>query len=503
MINNNYIDFILQNSINRYAVKNSQVTDIRNHKTRNGKVAITFSKESLSDFGVNGVIVGSKEKLISNNNATHWTPNPYCFLSYNDKGRVTNHTKDNLKQINTFVIDIDKNYSLNTLQELLISANMRTQLPFPNLYIKTPNGWHLYYTLDNAFYLNREKRSLFVAEKIHKNILRALSNYIDVDLNATPFGFFRYPTEANVMYYNPEYISKNELMEWSIEYSENNKTPLEVVYRGVTTKTPKWVSKLLSLKNIKAQSGYNACRNNTIFTLALFYYSTGTEYDKAFNILDEFNSNLNNSLNTCEFSKIIDSAFSGKYKAPTREHIERILETWTNESYQEKDSYFSVFYKHKKDRADRTRSHYEERVQDIITYLEQNTDVNNLFIEGNIKDILDEFNMPKSTFYDILNTLRDKNIIYKKTIGKGRYSKTRITLFSTLLKKFYKVVLEKKIKREHYIEYLESILNSISKEHDNVDFNDLVIELREYINCLNHHNKITEKQNVIKEVLII
>src|SRR5699024_12088865 len=109
------------------------------------------------------------------------------------------------------------------------------------------------------------------------------------------------------------------------------------------------------------------------------------------------NSNLNNPLNVSEFKGIIQSAFSGKYKAPNKEHIQNIVETWTNETYDLNDNYFKTFYKHKKERAERTRSHYDERVQDVITYLESNTNKESIYIKGQTTEALDHSMKPNPT----------------------------------------------------------------------------------------------------------
>ncbi|GAA3713241.1 primase C-terminal domain-containing protein [Salinicoccus jeotgali] len=499
-----YIEFIMKNSINQYAVKNSKVTHIKNTVARPGKVAATFSKEDLSNYGVNGVIYGSIEKLVeSSRYITHWTPNPYRYLKYDDNKRVTKHTKDNIKQINTFVIDIDTDYSQEHLTQSLISAHIDNGVPFPNMYVKSPNGWHLYYVLDNPLYMNREKRSLFVAEKVQRSILSALNNYIDIDIHCVPFGFYRFPTVDTVKHFTNEYISKDELINWSMSYSEKNKPALEVVYSRNKSERPEWVSTLLNLKNIKPKNGYRACRNNTIFTLALYFYSADESYEKTFNILDEFNSALNIPLNVSEFKGIIQSAFSGKYKAPNKDHIQNIIETWTNEEHEISANYFKTFYKHKKKRTDRVRSHYEERIQDVVNYLEEHTDTESLYIEGTISNILAEFNMPKSTFYDVLNTLQNDNIIYKKTEGKGRYSKTRIALSKNILMKFYILIQKNKVKQANYVAYVESIVPAIFEVKDNSELDVMALKLiTKLIKKLDNIQQIQDKTIAYNSLII-
>src|SRR5699024_12802335 len=106
---------------------------------------------------------------------------------------------------------------------------------------------------------------------------------------------------------------------------------------------------------------------------------------------------INYSLNVSESKGIIQSAMSCNYKAPNKEHIQTIVETWTNETYDLNDNYFQTFYKHKKERAERTRSHYDERVQDVITYFESNTDKESIYIKGQTTEALDHSMKPNPT----------------------------------------------------------------------------------------------------------
>src|SRR5699024_8460603 len=109
------------------------------------------------------------------------------------------------------------------------------------------------------------------AKKLHNNYLIALIDIIEVDVYCMRFGFYRFPTSDNVKHFTDEYIPKDDFIQWSMEYSESHNEPLKVVYRGFESKRPEWVTKLLNLKNIQPKNGYRACRNNTVFTLALYF----------------------------------------------------------------------------------------------------------------------------------------------------------------------------------------------------------------------------------------
>lgn len=62
-------------------------------------------------------------------------------------------------------------------------------------------------------------------------------------------------------------------------------------------------------------------RNNVIFTLSLAYFSSGYEVEACELTMLEFNDRLANPLSDRELTRIIRSAYSGKYQAAHREKL--------------------------------------------------------------------------------------------------------------------------------------------------------------------------------------
>ena len=105
-------------------------------------------------------------------------------------------------------------------------------------------------------------------------------------------------------------------------------------------------------------------------------------FEEAYDELDVFNSNLENPLSKKEFERTLKSAYSGKYKGPKRSYVEGLLELWADGKvkFQGREGW----YKFKKEREERVRSHYEERESDILAYLEAYTSPENPFLEGSL-----------------------------------------------------------------------------------------------------------------------
>src|SRR5699024_11454326 len=82
-------------------------------------------------------------------------------------------------------------------------------------------------------------------------------------------------------------------------------------------------------------------RNNTIFTLALAYYSSNKSYTACLYNLEQVNENLDNPLKQSELEKIIKSAYSDKYQGASRDFIRELCQTWVDESISDKDLFIS------------------------------------------------------------------------------------------------------------------------------------------------------------------
>jgi hypothetical protein len=403
----------------------------KNAPYKKGVVFVSPSKEELT-MG-KGYVVTSYETLQEKyNTLSHWTPNTYRGGTYYDfKNRVIKgHERENLKQINVIGMDIDSKEA--DLYNLYIGCE-EVGLPRPNLLLSTPRGYQVFFVLSTPFYIHKkeEYKSLRVAERLSNNIRKALKKYAPVDMNCVPFGFYRMPKEENVLDFYNVPANTGELLEWSISYEKKNM--FQVIYSSSSDNTSDmtssdWYQAIIHAENIS--SGYHgSSRNNALMTLALANYSSGRSFDIAYDELDQFNSNLTYPLSKREFETTLRSAYSGKYKGVKRSYVEGLLELWTDgqASFTGREGW----YKFKKPREERVRSHYDERESDILRYLEENTSAENPYVEGSLKLLAETFDMAVSTLKEVLKRSRK---LVKQTKGRGRNAVTFLAARSVLFK---------------------------------------------------------------------
>ena len=418
---NQIYSMILKSGISADRIKRKEMNQY-------GKIAAANSKEQM--MANTGYTVGSIETLNSNAHAvTHFTPNVYHFLSR--KGNVVRgHEEENLKQINTFVVDIDS--PAVTVQDILLeSLDIEVE---PTLILRTDKGFHVYFILDKPVYVSRKTkyRSLRVAKEISKNIRLAYSEVLPgVDLTCNHFGYFRCPNKNNVAFYNPEATHVfSELMEWSKRKTDDAVTALKLVvdntFKGRHRQVKEeWYRELMNQSAIYQGHGYG--RNNTIFTLSLANYQSEVPEETCLDRMDEFNSRLEFPLSHRAVERIVKSAYSGKYQGAQKEYINALISSWTQKEGTTRA--WNGFYKHKKAREDRKNSHAFEREQDIVEYIEKHQ--HRGVLEMSLRSLARVFNISITA---LKNALRQSKLIKVSVVGKGRYSKTRIYTVKGLLK---------------------------------------------------------------------
>ncbi|MBM7554420.1 primase C-terminal domain-containing protein [Thalassobacillus pellis] len=441
MSNTAIMQFMTHNSLRVYKPKGSKAAlprkvayekEAKKGRHNKGVVFVSPSKEALIEG--KGHIVTSYETLEEQEGTlTHWTPNTFRGGTYYDfKHRVLKgHTRDNLKQINVIAFDIDtKEVDLYALflgcQEL--------GLPQPNLLLETPRGYQGFFVLETPFYIHRNSdfKALRVAERLAENVLHALKTYVAVDPHCTPFGFYRIPRTENVVFFDPHPASTAALLKWSKEYeTTTRRRSFQVVYANdqparQQTQTA-WYQALLQARHITA-GHYTTSRNNTIFTLALANFQDEVPFEVMYDELDQFNSQLEYPLSLPEFERIVKSAYSGRYKGVKRAYVEALLELWTDGK--------AVFpktlgwYKFKKKREARERSHYEEWEQDVLAYLHQRANAAAPYVESSLRQLAGTLQMAVSSLKEVL---KRSNQLRKQTVGKGRGAVTTWTSRSLLL----------------------------------------------------------------------
>jgi hypothetical protein len=164
-------------------------------------------------------------------------------------------------------------------------------------------------------------------------------------------------------------------------------------------------------------------------TLALANYASERPLEEAYDELDQFNSNLDQPLKKSEFERILKSAYSGKYKGVQRSYVEGLLELWTDGQAQFKGR--EGWYKFKKSREERVRSHYKEWEEDIIAYLDTHTSPEMPFLVGSLSSLAETFGMSVSSLKEVC---KQSSKLKKHTIGRGRGAVTKLANRSMLFR---------------------------------------------------------------------
>ncbi|MCM3612709.1 primase C-terminal domain-containing protein [Planococcus sp. MERTA32b] len=444
VIMSNIFDLILQEGVNTYRSKSSKAAlpevvkdKKKSQNQKRGAISAIRSKEDLSTpFGVRGYVITSKETLLEDFSAlSHWTPNVYNYLGYSDKERrhLKGHTEQNLQQINTFVVDIDSKKQPYTE---ILTACLDHSVGIPTMVLETPKGFQVYFVLASPLFINSQNdfRGLKVAKRISENIRRSLAKVLQgVDLSCNDFGFFRMPNNQNVRWFSEKMVfSFHELIAWSKRQDDDQNRGLFVVAskgQPVDPTQTEWFQALLSTRHIKGSEGQIG-RDNLMYTLALACYSAGKGKAETLDLLDEYNSALAAPLRHSEVKKIVKSAYKGRFKGANQAYIRDLLEAWLPGKDVPITNHLGGWHKFKKERKDRVRSHYEEWEEDILAYIQAETDSAQPIKWTTQSAICEAVGIPRSTFNEVVR--KSKRILIKRS-GRGRSSRTGLTSVAVLL----------------------------------------------------------------------
>ncbi|WP_270792613.1 primase C-terminal domain-containing protein, partial [Enterococcus casseliflavus] len=324
---------ILQNGIRKFKFKNSRLKPI-SYTDQSGRGAIFAyrSKEHMIE-GI-GLVITSEEGVIENNNRfTHWTPNVFRYGTYADEARM--FTKGFFVDFDT----LDPNFDYG---EIILASH---EIGFmPTMILRTPHGFQAFYVLDKPAYVTKKSnfKVINVAKMISKNLRNKFSNdyRFPVDVNANHFGITRMPSEENVLFFEPQYrYSFEEWIDWSMREDADKKAEIKNVFVLPSTQEFRqvdepWFQLLLKSQKIQGEKGVYG-RNNVIFTLSLAYFSSGYEVEACELTMLEFNDRLANPLSDRELTRIIRSAYSGKYQAAHREKIVLLCQEWVDANLSE------------------------------------------------------------------------------------------------------------------------------------------------------------------------
>ena len=429
-------------------------------RSKKGAIFAVRQKEHFTDHGVKGYIITSKETLLEQAaELSHFTPNVYRTYSYTDSSHryIQGFEERNLLQINTFVVDIDT--KRHTVQDILLVC-LDDSIGRPTFIVETTRGYQVYFVLTEPLFISNKQdfRGLKVAKRISDNLKRSLQA-VDADLFCNDFGFFRVPKPSNIVYsqYDTTY-SVAQFINWSMRRDDDAQRPLFFVpkksMQHVSIMQTEWFHALIHAVDIKGKKGQIG-RNNTLFTLALACLQEGWAQDRTMDFLDEFNSRLTYPLSGSSLRAVLASAYSGKYHGPAKDYVEELLATYVPHRTFDVKLGGKGWYKFKKAREDRERSHYDEWEQDLINYMTAEFNISEPFIWRTQKEMCEAIGIPSST----LNKLIKQSTKLLKTVsGKGRNAKTGWTTVSLLMKH---VLFSMQQKKKDYARYIQHIQNDV------------------------------------------
>lgn len=457
---NTIYPLILKDGLRNYKFRNSHLKPVSS--VEEGKRGAIFTYRSKAHMiKARGLVLTSMEAIKENQDGfTHWTPNVYRFGSYSDSRRqiTRGHAEENLRQINSFVIDFDlSSDDVMTSGDILTAA---LDLGFmPTLILKSDKGYQAYFVLSEPAYVTAHSqfKVVKVAKAISQNLRSYFGQTLPVDMTCNHFGICRIPRTDNIEFFDEEYTySFQEWLNWSMKQSDlpfpSKKPNLTVISgtEGAKQTDEPWYKMLMNESNIKGTKDLMG-RNSVLFTLALANFSSGVSQGDCEVVLNEFSLRLDEPVTTSELLKIIASAYSGKYEAASRDYIMLLCRAWVNKDLKAADLFTKQrWYKFKKKRADRKNSHLYEWKADVMAYLEDFYQSEDPFIQTTKKALREALSIPERSLDRVLKALKaDQKIFF--TIKSGRGGGIRIASVKAI---FLSLLQVKKERQEAYVGYI-------------------------------------------------
>ena len=457
---NTIYPLILKDGLRNYKFRNSHLKPVSS--VEEGKRGAIFTYRSKAHMiKARGLVLTSMEAIKENQDGfTHWTPNVYRFGSYSDSRRqiTRGHAEENLRQINTFVIDFDlSSDDVMTSGDILTAA---LDLGFmPTLILKSDKGYQAYFVLSEPAYVTAHSqfKVVKVAKAISQNLRSYFGQTLPVDMTCNHFGICRIPRTDNIEFFDEEYTySFQEWLNWSMKQSDlpfpSKKPNLTVISgtEGAKQTDEPWYKMLMNESNIKGTKNLMG-RNSVLFTLALANFSSGVSQGDCEVVLNEFSLRLDEPVTTSELLKIIASAYSGKYEVASRDYIMLLCRAWVNKDLKAADLFTKQrWYKFKKKRADRKNSHLYEWKADVMAYLEDFYQSEDPFIQTTKKALREALSIPERSLDRVLKALKaDQKIFF--TIKSGRGGGIRIASVKAI---FLSLLQVKKERQEAYVGYI-------------------------------------------------
>lgn len=375
-----------------------------------------------------GTLIRKVDQL-KDNVFTHWTPN--AFLSKRTgryQGKMYGHAEENLKLITTFVVDIDSKHDMagHIIKPRDFYLLDKAQCAFePTAVLSTPHGFQVYYVLKTPVYINAGKHSIRVAKRVSENLRQYLvAQGFPIDLACNHFGIARTPNSDNIAIFTPKNIVDFKAwVNWSTKYDGGQK-PAPMGFQAVKTNvkliSQPWYKYLVNAKQIAGSKGQIG-RNNAIFTLALANYCSGVSEAQALRVMQVVNGRFADPLTTEEVARTVKSAYSGAYTAPKKSFIKKLVHTYVDPTLTDKDLFVGGVWTHfKKAREDRQRSHYDEWIGDLVAFLTENCDTNQLSIKLTTAQLQELLGIGRSSLAEVKKALKGHPVL-KLTTVRGRF----------------------------------------------------------------------------------
>ncbi|EMF0421447.1 primase C-terminal domain-containing protein [Enterococcus hirae] len=426
------LNLFLKNGLRTYKFKNSRLKPVGFvEEEKKGSIFIYYSKEALSVS--RGVVITSIEAVEEQaDTITHWTPNVYRYGEYADTRRsvVKGHFEKNLRQINTFVVDID---SKENHEGEIILACIDYLGFMPTLILESDFGYQVYFVLSTPAYVTSKSnfKVIEVAKRISMAIRSQLAKQLPgIDVGCNHFGIARFPNTKNIVFCELEnQYSFSDWLNWSMKIASNQKTEVERNAKLIVFPEKKeyrqvdepWFDLLLRKADIIGGKG-RLGRNNVILTLSLAYFSSGYGQETCTYNMFEFNERLKEPLAEKEVETIVKSAYSGNYQAANRDFVLELCQEWVASDIQENELFIQRhgWWKFKKPRQQREYSHKHEWRVDLLDYLKQVEAEGLAYIESTRKELQEKIGIPARSLDRLLKELREeRKIFYRSKRGKG------------------------------------------------------------------------------------
>jgi hypothetical protein len=262
-------------------------------------------------------------------------------------------------------------------------------------------------------------KAVAAAKHVSEAIRAAVAQKLpEVDQGANHFGFFRKPTDQNIVFYEPALTYDfAELLAWSKSVDQGQIHKKEKGALGNFDQQVKqpWFN---VLANAQVPDAQHSClgRNNTLMTLLLATYSSGWDQERAYNFADEWNSRQREPIHDQDVRRIVRSAFSGKYQGATRHFINELME-----SYGRGEAAFVSgnhnWVKWAKPRAERKYSHTYEWAKDLIIWTNGQKVNEDGFFRTSTRKIQAALGIQPASLMTVLNFVQEMGLMRIKRVS--------------------------------------------------------------------------------------